>query len=60
MHQRAPAVFLWNDIVGGSSPDTTTRRFIFMKRGKKYQDAVKSFDKANQYDVAKKERYSEV
>ena len=23
-----------------------------MKRGKKYQDAVKSFDKANQYDVA--------
>ena len=46
--------------------DTTTRRFIFMKRGKKYQDAVKSFDKANQYDVAeanqlsKKERYSEV
>ena len=52
MHQRAPAVFLWNDIVGGSSPDTTTRRFIFMKRGKKYQDAVKSFDKANQYDVA--------
>ena len=39
-------------IVGGSSPDTTTRRFIFMKRGKKYQDAVKSFDKANQYDVA--------
>ena len=52
MHQRAPAVFLWNDIVGGSSPDTTTRRFIFIKRGKKYQDAVKSFDKANQYDVA--------
>jgi large subunit ribosomal protein L1 len=52
MHQRAPAVFLWNDIVGGPSPDTTTRRFIFMKRGKKYQDAVKSFDKANQYDVA--------
>ena len=23
-----------------------------MKRGKKYPDAVKSFDKANQYDVA--------
>ena len=23
-----------------------------MKRGKKYQDAVKSFDKANQHDVA--------
>ena len=23
-----------------------------MKRGKKYQDAVKAFDRANQYDVA--------
>lgn len=52
MHQRAPAVFLWNDIVGGSSPDTTTRRFIFMKRGKKYQDAVKAYDKSLQYDPA--------
>ena len=52
MHQRAPAVFLWNDIVGGSSPDNTTRRFFRMKRGKKYQDAVKNFDKAAQYDVA--------
>ena len=40
MHQRAPAVFLWNDIVGGSSPDTTTRRFIFMKRGKKYPERI--------------------
>ena len=30
----------------------TTRRFIFMKRGKKYQNAVKSFDKSAQYDVA--------
>ena len=52
MHQRAPAVFLWNDIVGGSSPDTTTRRFIFMKRGKKYQDAVKSLTRRISNDVA--------
>ena len=26
--------------------------FFRMKRGKKYQEAVKSFDKAAQYDVA--------
>ena len=38
--------------MGGSSPDITTRRFISMKRGKKYQDAAKSFDRAAQYDVA--------
>ena len=41
-----------NDYVGGTSPDNTTRRFFRMKRGKKYQDAVKNFDKAAQYDVA--------
>ncbi len=40
--------------------------YIHEKRKGKYQDAVKSFDKANQYDVAeaislvKKKRYSEV
>jgi large subunit ribosomal protein L1 len=38
--------------VGGTSPDITTRRLFFMKRGKKYQDAVKAFDKSLQYDVA--------
>jgi len=38
--------------VGGTSPDITTRRLFFMKRGKKYQDAVKAFDKTQQYDVA--------
>ena len=38
--------------MGGPSPDNTTRRFFRMKRGKKYQDAVKSFDKTAQYDVA--------
>ena len=26
--------------------------YFFMKRGKKYQDAVKAFDKSAQYDVA--------
>ena len=26
--------------------------YFFMKRGKKYQDAVKAFDKKEQYDVA--------
>ena len=25
--------------------------YFFMKRGKKYQDAVKAFDKKEQYDV---------
>ena len=38
--------------MGGTSPDITTRRLFFMKRGKKYQDAVKAFDKTQQYDVA--------
>ena len=37
--------------MGGSSPDKTTRRLFSLKRGKKYQDAVKAFDKTNLFDV---------
>ena len=33
------------------SPDITTRRLIDMKRGKKYSDAVKLFDKTQAFDT---------
>jgi large subunit ribosomal protein L1 len=40
---------LWE---GTSSHIDHRRNFFIMKRGKKYQDAVKSYDKSKQYDAA--------
>jgi hypothetical protein len=38
--------------VGGSSPDITTGGIIVMKRGKKYLDAVKTYDRSNFFDAS--------
>jgi large subunit ribosomal protein L1 len=38
--------------VGGSSPDITTGGIIVMKRGKKYLDTVKAYDKSVQFETA--------